>query len=46
MDILQSMRNACDTVKEDKVKQKALALIEREEDLKYRKKYATLWRGN
>jgi len=44
-DILQSMRNVYDAVKDKKIKEKALALIELEEDLKYRKKYATLWRG-
>ena len=31
-------------VKDEEIKEKALALIETEEDLKYRKKYATLWR--
>ena len=44
-DILQGLRNLYDEVKDEKVKEKALALIEMEEDLKYRKKYATLWRG-
>ena len=43
-DILQSMRNVYDVVKDEKIKQKALELVEIEEDLKYRKKYATLWR--
>jgi hypothetical protein len=43
-DILQSMRNVYDTIKDEKIKAKALELIETEEDLKYRKKYATLWR--
>jgi len=43
-DILQSMRNVYDTVKDEKIKAKALELIETEEDLKYRKKYATLWK--
>ena len=44
-DILQSMRNVYDAAKDKKIKEKALELIEIEEDLKYRKKYATLWRG-
>lgn len=43
-DILQSMRNVSDEVKDEKIKAKALELIETEEDLKYRKKYASLWR--
>lgn len=44
-DILQSMRNAYNTVKDEKIRKKALELIELEEDVKYRKKYASLWRG-
>jgi hypothetical protein len=43
-DILQSFRNVYDAVKDEKITEKALELIETEEDLKYRKKYATLWR--
>ncbi len=43
-DILQSMRNVYDAVKGEKIKAKALELIETEEDLKYRKKYASLWK--
>ena len=43
-DILQSMRNVYDVVKDEEVKEKALELIETEEDLKYRKKYASLWK--
>ena len=43
-DILQSMRNVYDAVKDEKIKAKALELIETEADLKYRKKYAGLWR--
>ncbi len=43
-DILQSLRNLYDAVKEEKIKEKALELIETEGDLKYRKKYASLWR--
>jgi hypothetical protein len=44
-DILQSMRNVYDTVKDEKIKKKALELIALEEDIKYRSKYAGLWRG-
>ncbi len=43
-DILQSMRNVYDVVKNEKIKATALELIETEEDLKYRKKFATLWK--
>jgi hypothetical protein len=43
-DILESMRNVYDTVHDEAIKAKALALIETEDDLKYRKKYATLWK--
>jgi hypothetical protein len=43
-DILQSMRNVYDVVQDQKIKDKALELIETEADLKYRKKYATLWK--
>ena len=43
-DILQSMRNVYDAVKDEKVRAKAQELIAIEQDLKYRKKYASLWR--
>jgi hypothetical protein len=43
-DILQSLRNVYDQVKDEAIKAKALDLIASEEDLKYRKKYATLWK--
>jgi len=43
-DILQSMRNVYDTVEDEKIRAKAQELIGIEEDLKYRKKYASLWR--
>lgn len=43
-DIIQSLRNVYDVVKDEQVKAKALELIELEEDLKYRKKYAGLWK--
>lgn len=44
-DIIQSLRNVYDGVKDEAVKEKALELIETEEDLKYRKKYGTLWKN-
>jgi len=42
-DILQSFRNVYDQVKDETIREKALALIETEDDLKYRKKYASVW---
>jgi hypothetical protein len=44
-DILQSLRNVYDATKDEKVKEKALELIETEKDPKYRRKYAGLWKG-
>lgn len=43
-DIIQSLRNVYNVVLDEEVKAKALELIETEEDSKYRKKYATLWK--
>lgn len=43
-DIIEVLRRLYDAVGDASVKAKALALIETEADLKYRKKYATLWR--
>ena len=43
-DIIQSLRNVYDAVKDEKIRGKARELIETEEDLKYHKKYASLWR--
>ena len=43
-DILVSMRNVYNEVKDETIKEKALALIETEKDLKYKKKYATVWK--
>lgn len=43
-DIIQSLRNVYDVVKDETIREKALALIETETDSKYRKKYATVWR--
>jgi len=44
-DILQSMRNMYDALKDEKIKERAVELIQLEEDPKYRKKYTTLWRN-
>jgi hypothetical protein len=44
-DITQSLRNVYDAVKDQKIKEKALELIETEEDPKYRQKYASLWKN-
>lgn len=43
-DIIQGFRNLYDATGEESLKQKALELIELEEDLKYRKKYASVWK--
>jgi hypothetical protein len=43
-DIIQGLRNLYDEVKDESIKNKALELIETEQDLKYRKKYATVWK--
>ena len=43
-DIIQGLRNLYNEVHDESIKQKALELIETEEDLKYRKKYASLWK--
>ena len=43
-DILQGFRNLYAAVKDEAIKEKALELIALEDDLKYRKKYAGLWR--
>jgi len=43
-DIIQDMRNLYDVVSDDSIKEKALALIELEDDTKYRKKYAKVWK--
>ena len=42
-DIIVGLRKLYDEVKDDKVRQRALALIETETDAKYRKKYASVW---
>jgi HEAT repeat protein len=43
-DILQGLRRLYDAVKDEGIRKQALALIATEEDLKYRRKYAKLWR--
>ena len=43
-DIIVDLRQLYDVVKDEKIRAKALELIETEPDLKYRKKYATVWR--
>ena len=43
-DILQALRKLYDEVKDERVRAKALELIGSEEDAKYRKKYASLWK--
>jgi hypothetical protein len=43
-DIIESLRKLYDAVGDETVKTTALQLIEQEEDVKYKKKYATLWR--
>ena len=44
-DIIQVLRRAYDLVGDGTAKERALALIETEEDARYRKKYAGLWRN-
>jgi len=43
-DIIVGLKNLYEEVKDERIKQKALHLIETEEDPKYRKKYADLWK--
>jgi hypothetical protein len=43
-DIIQGLRKLYDKVNDEAIRKKALELIETEADLKYRKKYASLWR--
>ena len=43
-DIIQGLRNLYEEVKDEKIKEKALELIETEEDPKYRKKYTSVWK--
>ncbi len=43
-DIIQDLRNLYDATTSSEIKEKALELIELETDLKYRKKYASVWK--
>jgi len=43
-DIIQGLRNLYNATTDEQVKATALALIETESDVKYRKKYASVWR--
>ncbi|WP_225408249.1 DUF1801 domain-containing protein [Stigmatella hybrida] len=43
-DISQSLRDVYDATQEPGIRELALRLIETEEDLKYRKKYGTVWK--
>jgi hypothetical protein len=43
-DIVQGLRRLYDATTREQIKETALALIETETDLKYRKKYAGVWR--
>jgi hypothetical protein len=43
-DIIVGLKNLYDEVKDETIKVKALELIETEDDLKYRKKYASVWK--
>lgn len=44
-DIIQGLRKLYDQVKDEAIRAKALELIETEPDLKYRKKYAGVWKS-
>jgi len=43
-DILQSMHTVYDSIQDENIREKALELIELEDEIKYRKKYMTLWK--
>ena len=43
-DIIVGLKNLYEEVKDEKIKETALELIATEEDLKYRKKYASVWK--
>ena len=44
-DIIQSLRNLYDVTKDERIRAKALELIETEADLKYRKEFAGVWKS-
>ncbi|MBK9054995.1 MAG: hypothetical protein IPL78_30065 [Chloroflexi bacterium] len=43
-DIIQGLKNLYEAIKDETIRDRALALIATEEDTKYRKKYATVWK--
>ena len=43
-DIVQSLRNLYDVVPDEQIRAKAMAWVETEQDMKYRKKYASVWK--
>jgi hypothetical protein len=43
-DIIQDLRNLYDELKDETIKKRALALIEMEDDGKYKKKYTGVWK--
>jgi hypothetical protein len=43
-DIIQDLRNLYNELRAEAIKKKALELIETEEDVKYRRKYASVWK--
>ena len=45
-DIIVNLKQIYDAVEDETVKAKALELIETEDDLKYKKKYAGVWKNN
>ncbi|WP_226037574.1 hypothetical protein [Aquibacillus saliphilus] len=45
-DIIQGLRKLYDNQKDHSIKNKALELIETEEEVKYRKKYAAVWKNS
>lgn len=44
-DIILGLRKLYEAVKDEKIKERALELIDTEQDPKYRKKYMTVWRA-
>lgn len=43
-DIIQGLRNVYNEVKDEMIKRTALELVDAEEDIEYRKKYAGVWK--
>jgi len=44
-DIIQGLKNLYDVAKDETIRDQALKLIDTEQDLKYRKKYAGVWKA-